>query len=151
MSYLDITVKLGSCMFRHSNVYGIDMPSRSELVAFKRDTTAIAQAIGADLVIFQTLDDLVESVRQLNPNIQHFESSVFTGEYVTGGVDEDYLESLEKTRSDNARITKGGNLKLNGISGAEARTDPASAITSNGGPMTGGDDTVGLHNSWKRS
>ena len=63
------------------------MPSRPELVAYNRDTKQIAEAIGADLVIFQTLPDLVAAVQQFNPDIKSFDCSVFTGEYVTGGVD----------------------------------------------------------------
>ena len=66
------------------------MPSRKELVAYGRDSDAFAKFIGADLVIFQTLSDLVESVRQINPGITQFDCSVFTGDYVTGGVTEDY-------------------------------------------------------------
>ena len=83
-------VIVASCAppIRYSNVYGIDMPNRRELVAYNRDTDAIARAIGADLVIFQTLPDLVSSVRQFNPSITTFDCSVFTGEYVTGGVDD---------------------------------------------------------------
>ena len=62
------------------------MPNRRELVAYNRTTDEIAEAIGADLVIFQTLPDLVSSVRQFNTSITTFDCSVFTGEYVTGGV-----------------------------------------------------------------
>ncbi|KAJ8078986.1 amidophosphoribosyltransferase [Marasmius tenuissimus] len=74
-------VIVASCAppIRFPNVYGIDMPSRSELVAHGRDDHSIASAIGADLVIFQTMPDLVESVRQLNRNIKAFDCSVFTG------------------------------------------------------------------------
>jgi amidophosphoribosyltransferase len=124
------------------------MPSRTELVAFNRDTSSIAEAIGADLVIFQTLEDLVESVRQLNPSIKTFESSVFTGKYVTGGVDEEYLEGLEKTRADNVRIGKG--VKPNGINTSSGLDGGKEGVVLASGPMSGGDDTVGLHNSWKR-
>lgn len=87
----------------HVNVYGIDMPSRVELVAHNRTPEEIAEAIGADLVIFQTLPDLVASVRQFNPALEAFDCSVFTGEYVTGGVDEAYFNSLEDLRSDNMK------------------------------------------------
>src|SRR5258705_4684341 len=89
------------CSFSFPNVYGIDMPSRKELVAYGRDFKAIADVIGADLVIFQSLSDLVDSVRQFNPTITNFDCSVFTGDYVTGGVTEEYLHGLEVLRSDN--------------------------------------------------
>ena len=88
---------------RYSNVYGIDMPSPNELVAHGRTTPEIAAAIGADLVIFQTLPDLIKSVNQFNPSLKQFDCSVFSGEYVTGGVDEGYLTRLNNLRSENAK------------------------------------------------
>jgi amidophosphoribosyltransferase len=91
---------------RFSNVYGIDMPSRHELVAHDRTVEEVAKVIGADLVIYQTLDDLIQSCRQFNPSIKSFDCSVFTGEYVTGGVDERYLEHIERLRNDNAKAKK---------------------------------------------
>ncbi|KAK0239896.1 phosphoribosyltransferase-like protein [Armillaria nabsnona] len=136
-------VVMASCAppIRYPNVYGIDMPSRTELVAYGRDTSSIASAIGADLVIFQTLPDLISSVRQFNPHISAFDCSVFTGEYVTGGVDEPYLAALEGQRADNVR----GKAKLNGINGS--RREDVTVMSS--GPMNGADDTVGLHNTWQ--
>jgi amidophosphoribosyltransferase len=91
---------------RHPNVYGIDMPSPKELVAHGRTEPEIAEAIGADLVIYQTLEDLVQSCRSWNPEVENFDCSVFNGEYVTGGVDDRYLEHLDKLRSDNAKSKK---------------------------------------------
>lgn len=101
-------VIVASCAppIRYSNVYGIDMPTPTELVAHGRTTEEIAEHIGADLVIFQTLPDLIKSCNQFNPAIEQFDCSVFTGEYITGGVDERYLEHLEKIRSDNAKLKK---------------------------------------------
>lgn len=97
------------------------MPSPYELVAHDRTEEQIAEAIGADLVIFQTLPDLIDSCRRFNPEITTFDCSVFTGEYVTGGVDDRYLEHLEKLRSDNAKIknqTKSGQQQVrNGVDG----------------------------------
>ncbi|BGP37878.1 amidophosphoribosyltransferase [Rhodotorula kratochvilovae] len=83
-------VIMASCAppIRHPAVYGIDMPSRRELVAHGRTEEEISKYIGADLTIFQTLPDLVKACAQFNPDIQQFDCSVFTGEYVTGGVDE---------------------------------------------------------------
>ncbi|MGD8843336.1 MAG: amidophosphoribosyltransferase, partial [Gammaproteobacteria bacterium] len=61
------------------------------------------QAIGADWLVFQDLEDLIEAVRRGNPEISEFDCSVFTGQYVTGGVTVNYLEYLEGLRSDTAK------------------------------------------------
>ena len=140
-------VIVASCAppIRYSNVYGIDMPSRSELVAHNRSLDSIAETIGADLVIYQTLPDLINAVRQFNPAIQQFDCSVFTGEYVTGGVDEGYLSMLEKIRSDNVK-----GVKANGIAGGpDVVKENRELAIGCSGPMNGADDTIGLHNSWK--
>jgi amidophosphoribosyltransferase len=71
---------------RYPNVYGIDMPTRSELIANGRTEDEIARLIGADAVIYQDLDALISSVRSLNPSIQRFDCSCFDGVYVTGDV-----------------------------------------------------------------
>jgi len=88
---------------RYPNVYGIDMPSKGELIAHGRTVEQIADAIGADWLVFQDLDDLINAVRKGNRDIASFDCSVFTGEYVTGGVTVDYLEHLEHLRSDTAK------------------------------------------------
>ncbi|KAI9509597.1 amidophosphoribosyltransferase [Russula earlei] len=131
-------VIMASCAppIRYPNVYGIDMPSRGELVAHGRTTEEVAEAIGADLVVFQTLADLVSSVRQLNPSIEQFECSVFSGEYVTGGVDTEYLDHVENVRSGQMRPSTAG--ERDGTS-----LDPVT-------PSNGVDDTIGLHNTWKK-
>src|SRR5947207_3126313 len=85
---------------RFPNVYGIDMPSRSELIATGRTPEEIATLIGADAVIYQELDALIEDVRALNPAIKRFDCSCFDGVYVTGDVSEAYLESVERNRND---------------------------------------------------
>lgn len=103
MSFRDQTDILSIARSSYSNVYGIDMPSRSELVAHNRSTEDVADAIGADLVIFQTLSDLIGACRQFNPSIERFDCSVFDGCYVTGGVDEAYLGALERLRGDNLK------------------------------------------------
>lgn len=91
---------------RFPNVYGIDMPSAHELIAHGRDVEAICQSIGADHLIYQTLDDLIEAVRIGNPSIDNFETSVFDGHYVTGDIDKSYLEFLESLRSDDSKIQR---------------------------------------------
>jgi amidophosphoribosyltransferase len=85
---------------RYPNVYGIDMPSRSELIANGRTHDEIAQLIGADAVIYQELDALIHAVGSLNPAIKRFDCSCFDGVYVTGDVSEAYLASVEAQRSD---------------------------------------------------
>jgi amidophosphoribosyltransferase len=88
---------------RHANVYGIDMPVVSELVAHGRETEEIRKEIGADYLIFQRLDDLIEAVREGNPRINQFEGSCFDGKYITGDVTGDYLQLIEDSRSDVTR------------------------------------------------
>jgi amidophosphoribosyltransferase len=79
---------------RYPNVYGIDMPTHTELVAYKRNDDEIAKEIGADLVIFQTLDNLKRSITDINPELINFDASCFDGVYITGDVTEEYLNSL---------------------------------------------------------
>ena len=88
---------------RYPNVYGIDMPAANELVGHGRDVEEIAAAIGADWLIFQDLDDLVRAVREGNPAVTHFETSVFDGSYVTGDVTDSYLAHLADLRGDTAK------------------------------------------------
>ncbi len=89
---------------RHPNVYGIDMPSASELVAHGRSVEEINAVIGADRLIFQDLDGLQEAVQKKGKtNVDRFDTSVFNGEYITGGVTDDYLGALESLRSDGAK------------------------------------------------
>lgn len=94
---------------RFPNVYGIDMPTASELIAHGRDVAEIAQAIGADWLIFQDLKDLIETASEGNPNIKRFDTSVFDGEYITGDIDQDYLDSVEALRSDDSKKKQNAN------------------------------------------
>ncbi len=87
---------------RYPNVYGIDMPAATELIAHGRNLEQIRDEIGADRLFYQDLEDLVWSVGDGNKEISQFETSVFTGEYVTG-LQDDYLESLEKSRNDSSK------------------------------------------------
>jgi amidophosphoribosyltransferase len=87
---------------RFPNVYGIDMPSRSELIAAHRTEDEVAREIGADALIYQDLDALKECVRKLNPKLTSFETSCFDGHYITGDVTSDYLHAIE-VRRDAAR------------------------------------------------
>ncbi len=87
----------------YQNVYGIDMPSTKELIGHDRTVEQIREAIGADWLIFQDIEDLLKSSNRGNPSIKRFDTSVFDGEYITGDIDKDYLENLEKMRSDTAK------------------------------------------------
>ncbi|MDM7323293.1 MAG: phosphoribosyltransferase family protein, partial [Gammaproteobacteria bacterium] len=88
---------------RYPYVYGIDMPAAEELIAHGRSEEEVGQAIGADRLIYQDLDDLIDAVRQGNPSLTRFECSCFTGEYVTGDISEEYLASIAKARADGAK------------------------------------------------
>jgi amidophosphoribosyltransferase len=88
---------------RYPNVYGIDMPTASELIAHGRTEEQVGRLIGADRLIYQELDDLIQAVGAGNPAITRFDDSVFTGRYVTDDVSEEYLQQLELFRSDAAK------------------------------------------------
>jgi amidophosphoribosyltransferase len=83
---------------RYQNVYGIDMPTQQELIATGRNDEEIARIIGADALIYQDIDSMQKSVSDLNPALKNFDTSCFTGEYVTGDITPAYLESLSHSR-----------------------------------------------------
>jgi amidophosphoribosyltransferase len=99
---------------RYPNVYGIDMPAASELVAHGRTEEQVAEYIGCDRLIYQELDDLINAVQKKTRSpVTRFDTSVFSGEYVTGDVDDAYLNELESCRNDAAkqqRETQTGNV-----------------------------------------
>ncbi|AJC48476.1 amidophosphoribosyltransferase [Allofrancisella guangzhouensis] len=82
----------------YPNVYGIDMPTKSELIAHGRSLEEIRQWIGVDGLIYLPLSDLKEVIQKQNSSIVEFEDSVFSGSYITGDVDESYLDELESER-----------------------------------------------------
>ena len=90
---------------KYQNLYGIDMPATSELIASNRTNEQVAKEINADWLIYQTLEDLIETAQSGNPDITEFETSIFTGEYITPLV-ENYLEDLENTRKDELKIQR---------------------------------------------
>lgn len=101
---------------RYPNVYGIDMPSRSELIASFRDDEEIRREIGADGLIYQDLEALKAAVRTLNPSLVNFEASCFDGRYITGDVTPDYLERVERARDQPSKAmdeSDAGQLDLN--------------------------------------
>ncbi len=87
---------------RYPNVYGIDMPTATELIANGRTPEEVRAAIGCDELIYQDLDALVRDVRAGNERITQFETSCFSGEYVTGDVTPEYLAGVEASRNDGA-------------------------------------------------
>ena len=83
---------------RFPNVYGIDMPTRDELIANGRDDEEIRLAIGADALVYQDLESMKQSVRDVGPHLREFEASCFDGAYVTGDVTAEYLDRIEAVR-----------------------------------------------------
>ncbi len=105
---------------RFPNVYGIDMPSRHELIATGRSDEQICHEIGADDLIYQDLSDLKAAVRKANPNITNFDASCFDGHYITGDITPNYLDGVESQRggSDANRPTDDDQLELDLAVGA---------------------------------
>jgi len=83
---------------RYPNVYGIDMPTRGELIAHGRSDDEIRVAIGADALIYQSIEEMKQSVRDVNPALRDFDASCFDGRYVTGDVTPAYLDEIERQR-----------------------------------------------------
>ena len=90
---------------KYQNLYGIDMPATSELIASNKTNSEVAEDISADWLIYQTLEDLIEAAKEGNPDILEFETSIFTGVYITPLI-ENYLEDLENTRKDELKIQR---------------------------------------------
>ncbi|HEY6643576.1 amidophosphoribosyltransferase [Povalibacter sp.] len=88
---------------RYPNVYGIDMPAASELVAAGRTEDEVAAEIGADRLIYQDLSDLVSACQHHDSDVHQFDTSCFSGQYVTGDITPAYLERLQAERSDQAK------------------------------------------------
>jgi amidophosphoribosyltransferase len=100
---------------RFPNVYGIDMPSASELIAHGRSEEEVCREIGADWLVYQDLEELIDSTRGGYVDIEEFECSVFTGHYITGDVDQAYLDKLDRRRNDAAKaITSGASADNSG-------------------------------------
>lgn len=100
---------------RYPNVYGIDMPTSSELIAHGRTIPQLEALLGADRLIYQDLEDLIDAVQHKHAKIERFDTSVFTGDYVTRDVDDHYLNQLELFRSDaakEARRVRAGNVVI---------------------------------------
>ena len=93
----------------YPNVYGIDMPTVNELIAHNKTEEEIAKLIGADWLIYQDLDKLIESTQTGDVHIKSFDLSCFNGEYVTGDVNQEYLDHIEGLRNDGAKSKREAN------------------------------------------
>jgi amidophosphoribosyltransferase len=87
---------------RFPNVYGIDMPSATEFVAHDRDVDQIAEELGVDWLIYQDLPDLVAAIKKKS-NVEHFDTSCFDGDYITGDIDSNYLYYIDALRNDTSK------------------------------------------------
>jgi amidophosphoribosyltransferase len=104
---------------RFPNVYGIDMPAASELVAAGRTEQQVAEQIGADWLVYQDLGDLIAACQHDDSRVVEFDTSCFSGEYVTGDITPEYLAQLQVQRSDTAKARRrSGQLSLRLISGS---------------------------------
>ena len=99
---------------RYPNVYGIDIASKKELVANNKDETAICKSIGADKLIYQSLNDLIWCVQQGNKNIKTFDCSCFDGKYVTKDIDNKYIDEFESKRFGTTKINNNESFELIG-------------------------------------
>jgi amidophosphoribosyltransferase len=84
---------------KYPNVYGIDMPTRSELIAHGRTEEEVCREITADALVYQDIDGLRKSISDINPALQSLDASCFDGKYITGDITPDYLNRLELTRN----------------------------------------------------
>lgn len=100
---------------RYPNVYGIDMPSASELIAHGRTEEEVCHLIGADWLVYQDLDELIACSAEGSPHAEGFDCSVFDGHYITGDVDARYLERIDVLRNDKAQSRQRGEQESDGV------------------------------------
>jgi amidophosphoribosyltransferase len=96
----------GAPPVRHPNVYGIDMPASSELIACNKSNEELAEIIGADWLLYQTLEDLIKAVTFEESDVKSFDTSCFSGEYVTNDITKKYLKFIELRRNDAAKTKR---------------------------------------------
>ena len=120
---------------RYQNVYGIDMPAREEFVAHDRTDEQVAQYIGADWLLYQSIDDLKASTHEGNPHVQDFECSAFDGRYVTGDIDDAYLARVSTARNDLSKLQRELDLHFQ-----------TSRQTNNNTAAEPAEDALDLHN-----
>ncbi|MEM1154882.1 MAG: amidophosphoribosyltransferase [Pseudomonadota bacterium] len=99
---------------RYPNVYGIDMPSASELIAHGRSVEEVCKLIGADWLVYQDLEELVRCSQEGNPGVDGFDCSVFDGNYITGDIDQGYLDRVDSLRNDDAQTRRRAALQADG-------------------------------------
>jgi amidophosphoribosyltransferase len=119
---------------RYQNVYGIDMPAREEFVAHERSDAQVAQYIGADWLIYQSIEDLKASTHEGNPHVHDFECSAFDGKYITGDIDAAYLAKVSAARNDLSKLQRELDLPI------------ANAGKHNSQHAATADDALDLHN-----
>ena len=114
---------------RFPNVYGIDMPSSSELVAHNKSIEQVCEAIGADRLIYQELEDLIDAVKASSPDedcpIKDFDTSCFSGRYVTGDITPAYLQLVDRQRNDETKQSNKNELDLSEITDVVDRVKSA--------------------------
>lgn len=97
---------------RYPNIYGIDIPTQTELIAYERNTAQIAEKIGCDWIVYQDTEDLVDAVRSsasLEQPLDNFDTSCFSGSYVTGEcIGDSYFQRLHMLRNDSAQELRRG-------------------------------------------
>jgi amidophosphoribosyltransferase len=89
------------------------MPTRDELIAHGRSDEQIREAIGADRLVYQSIEDMKQSVRDVQPQIKRFEASCFDGVYITGDVTPEYLDRVEYARLHSAHADYESRSQLN--------------------------------------
>jgi amidophosphoribosyltransferase len=97
---------------RFPNVYGIDMPTRQELIATDRSDDEICREIGADFLVYQDLDALEQAITRVNPRVRNFETSCFDGHYIAGNVTQEYLYKIESQRNTTSLPQSGRTTQL---------------------------------------
>jgi amidophosphoribosyltransferase len=118
---------------KYPNVYGVDMPNRKEFVAHGLDEEAVRQVLGADGLVYQSVEDLIAVGKELNPTVQRFDAACFDGHYVTGDVDDAYLDELEASGRGAGRRRSGARVSL--VGGA-AGFGPPGAASAAAAPAT---------------
>ncbi|GLS26663.1 amidophosphoribosyltransferase [Marinibactrum halimedae] len=114
-----------SPVVKYPNVYGIDMPSACELIGHGRSVDDISEEIGADWLIYQDLEDLLDASREGNPTVKDFDCSVFDGQYITGDVDKQYLDALDAARNDKVKASSVVDPDENALIGIHNENDVA--------------------------
>ena len=107
---------------KYPNVYGIDMPSSSELVGHGRNVDEICQEIGANKLIYQDLEDMVKAVQTCNPSLTEFDTSCFSGKYVTGDITPAYLALVDTARNDSAKTENPNMLDLSELTDVQVKS-----------------------------